>query len=70
MSIDRLTTIKFPIWMKLWDIPFDFFSVKGIGYIANAVGKPFCLDNEHMKVGESTLRRYVLRWKILMAFLT
>lgn len=44
MSFDRPKGLKFPISMKLWDIPLDIFSVEGISYIASFVGKPICLD--------------------------
>lgn len=42
--IEKLSTVKYPLWMKIWDIPLDLFSVEGIGYIASAVGRPLCFD--------------------------
>lgn len=44
MSIKKLSTLKSPIWIKIWNIPFDLLSVEGIGYIVSAVGKSLCLD--------------------------
>ncbi|KAK8675172.1 hypothetical protein V6N13_033242 [Hibiscus sabdariffa] len=33
-----------PIWVKLWHVPLDLFSHKGLGCIANALGKPLYTD--------------------------
>lgn len=44
LTVEKLSTSSFPIWLKLWHIPMDYFSTEGIGYIASGVGEPICLD--------------------------
>lgn len=44
VSIEKLNALRYPIWLKSWDIPIDLLSVEGIGHIASAVGRPLWLD--------------------------
>lgn len=32
------------MWIKLWNVPLELFSLEGIGCIASAVGRPLYLD--------------------------
>lgn len=44
LSVDKLSTTSFPIWLKLLNTPLNFFSNEGIGHIASGVGEHICLD--------------------------
>ncbi|GLT52711.1 hypothetical protein SLA2020_260350 [Shorea laevis] len=35
---------RMPIWVKLWDVPMDLFSVESLCYIASGIGVPLALD--------------------------
>lgn len=44
LTIEKLSVSSFLIWLKIWNIPLDFFSTDGISYIASGIGIPTCLD--------------------------
>ncbi|KAJ0007875.1 hypothetical protein Pint_29784 [Pistacia integerrima] len=41
-----------PVWVKLFDVPLEFWSPDGLSYIASGVGKPLGMD----KITEDTCR--------------
>ncbi|XVF78498.1 hypothetical protein PTKIN_Ptkin14bG0138900 [Pterospermum kingtungense] len=43
-SDSKLT--KFPVWLKLWNIPLELYTPSGICYVASAVGKPLYMDRD------------------------
>lgn len=42
--VEKLSSKKVSIWIKLWQIPLELFTPEGIACIASAVGKPLYLD--------------------------
>lgn len=43
LSVEKLSTAYFPIWIKIWNIPLDLFSVEGISCIDSGVRDPISL---------------------------
>lgn len=45
-TVKKLSFQKFPLWIKLWNVPFELFTIDGISCIANAVGIPLYMDRD------------------------
>lgn len=42
--MEKLSFQKFPLWIKLWNVPLELFTIDGISCIASAVGTPLYMD--------------------------
>ncbi|KAK8683909.1 hypothetical protein V6N13_039954 [Hibiscus sabdariffa] len=45
LSFEELKLDSAPVWVKLWHVPLELFSQKGLSYIASAIGKPLYSDS-------------------------
>lgn len=45
VEFSKIECSKIPIWVKLSQIPYPYWCVEGISYIASAIGKPLFVDD-------------------------
>lgn len=41
MQFEKLSMENFPIWIKLWNVPLELYTIDGLNLIASVVGEPF-----------------------------
>lgn len=44
MDVQNFSESKIPIWVKFFNVPFEFWTAKGLSYVASSIGKPLYLD--------------------------
>lgn len=59
---------KFPIWVKLSQIPLSYWSDEGISYIASAIGKPLITDDMTSKNDYMNFARVCIEVKATFSF--
>ncbi|GJV27430.1 zinc knuckle CX2CX4HX4C containing protein [Tanacetum coccineum] len=45
MNLDRTEPSKLPVWVKMYNIPMEAWSIKGISALASSLGKPLMMDD-------------------------
>lgn len=50
-SREKLPTARFPLWVALYGVPMELFTLEGLAHIASAIGVPLYLDKstEHCR---------------------
>jgi hypothetical protein len=54
MQLLKLSLSTVPIWIKLHNLPIEFWSSTCLNYVANGVGRPLCADSvteEQLRLG-------------------
>jgi hypothetical protein len=45
MQFLKLSLSSIPIWIKLHNLPIEFWNATCLSYVASGVGKPLCVDS-------------------------
>lgn len=43
-KLEKSGFTKLPVWVKIYDIPYSYWSLKGLSHVASGIGKPLQLD--------------------------